>query len=523
MVAQLLRLKLRLLGNSFQRSAWQIVGVCIALIYGLGAGVVAMSALIGLRLAPVALASSVVTVFGSAVILGFIVFPLLFGVDDVMDPRRFGLFGIPTSRLASGLALAALISVPSLVILLVSLAQVMTWSRGGLPVLLALLAVPLIVATSVLCARVATAVAGFLLSTRRARDAMGLAGILLLVVIVPVFILLLGVDWQSDGLRVLHRIATVAGWTPLGAAWSAPADAAAGHAGSAWLKVLEAVATVVALWFAWRTLVAAMLVTMQRTAQAKEYHGIGWFRVFRSSPAGAIAARSVTYWIRDSRYHVSLVILPLVPVVMIVPLMVAGVPTHLLALLPVPVIALFLGWSVHNDVSYDNTAIWLHVASDAPGRADRFGRVVPPLLLGIPVVIAASFLCAALFGSDRALPALVAVGVCILLSGLGLSSIMSARFPYPSVRPGDSPFAQPQSGGTAASLIQFLSFITTFILSAPTVWFAYLALIRGGVCGWAVLVLGVGSGLFFLGVGVLWGGRIFRRRAPELLAFSVRN
>ena len=37
MVAQLLRLKLRLLGNIFRRSAWQVVGIAMGLIYGLGA------------------------------------------------------------------------------------------------------------------------------------------------------------------------------------------------------------------------------------------------------------------------------------------------------------------------------------------------------------------------------------------------------------------------------------------------------------------------------------------------------
>ena len=37
MVAQLLRLKLRLLGNIFRRSAWQVVGIAVGLIYGTAA------------------------------------------------------------------------------------------------------------------------------------------------------------------------------------------------------------------------------------------------------------------------------------------------------------------------------------------------------------------------------------------------------------------------------------------------------------------------------------------------------
>ena len=40
MVAQFLRLKLRLLRNIFRRSPWQVVGITVGLIYGLGAAVV---------------------------------------------------------------------------------------------------------------------------------------------------------------------------------------------------------------------------------------------------------------------------------------------------------------------------------------------------------------------------------------------------------------------------------------------------------------------------------------------------
>jgi ABC-2 type transport system permease protein len=39
MVAQFLRLKLRLLRNIFRRSPWQVVGITVGLIYGLGAAV----------------------------------------------------------------------------------------------------------------------------------------------------------------------------------------------------------------------------------------------------------------------------------------------------------------------------------------------------------------------------------------------------------------------------------------------------------------------------------------------------
>jgi len=522
-VAQLFRLKLQLLGNSSRRSTWQLVVFIIGLVYGLGASIFAIVSLVTLRLADVEDARAIVVVAGSAVVLGYLLLPLLYGADDTMDPRKFSLFGMPTSRLSLGLAVAALVSIPSVVITIVGVAQIVTWSRSPLAMLLSLVSAVLIVATCVLASRVTTSVAALLLSTRRARDATAITALVVLLLLSPVFALLINVDWRNDGLQVLRSVAAAASWTPIGAVWAAPADAAAGDAGAAVLKTLIALAFVGVLWVAWRALVAAMLVSPPRLAPVKTYRGLGWFEWFPATPTGAIAARSLTYWARDSRYHVSLLVIPILPVILVIPLIVAGVPPYFLALLPVPIVALFLGWSAHNDVAYDNSAIWLHVASHVRGSADRFGRVVPALLIGVPVVIGASFIFAPLAGAPGFVPAMIGAGLCLLLVGLGLSSVMSARFPYPVVHPGDSPFAQPQSSGTAASLTQSISFFVTIALSAPTLWFATRGFLDGGDWIDRALWLGIGSGLAAFVIGIFWGGWIFTRRSPELLAFSVRN
>lgn len=273
----------------------------------------------------------------------------------------------------------------------------------------------------------------------------------------------------------------------------------------------------------WRWLVGLMLVTPQRQARAKKYAGLGWFGRLPDSPAGTIAARSITYWIRDARYHTSLVAIPLAPIIFVIALAVAGVPANVLALIPLPAMCLFLSWSSHNDVAYDNTAIWLHVASNVSGAADRFGRIVPPLALGIPLVLIGSPITAAFYGDWSVLPSVIGVSACILFAGLGLSSIISARFPYPAVRPGDSPFNQPQASGTAAGLIQSLAFFAAIVLTVPTLVLAALGFIIGPELHWAALILGLATGIGALLLGIRWGGRIFERRGPELLAFTLRN
>ena len=523
MVAQILRLKLLLLANSFRRTPWQVIGLVFGLLYGLGTAGFLGAALVALRFSSVDVARSTVVVFGAIALIVFAVLPLLLGIDDILDPRRFSLFGISNNVLALSVAVASLLSVPAVVIAIIGLAQVTTWSRGALPVMFAVVTAVLVVFTCLLSARISTTLASFLLSSRRSRDITTIVGIALLIALSPLIVLLSSIDWAKDGLEVLHHIADVVSWTPLGAAWAVPADAAAGFPGMAAAKLAIAVAWLLVLWAVWRLLVAAILVTPVRQAQAKQYLGLGWFDRLPRTPAGAIAARSLTYWTRDVRYVTSLIVIPLIPAVMVVALSIGGLSLQGLALLPVPVMCLFLSWSVHNDVSFDNTAIWLHLSASTRGRDDRWGRLAPALGLGVPIVLVGSVIAAAVFGDWMVLPSLIGVSSSILLIGLGLSSIMSAAFPYPAVRPGDSPFSQPQAGGSAAGLIQALSFFGIVALSTPAIIAAVLGLIFGGAWPLLSLGIGVGLGVGFLFIGTFAGAKVFDRRGPELLAVALKN
>lgn len=525
MVAQFLGLKLRVLANTFRRSPVQLAGIVFGLLYGVGAAAVTIVGLGSLRQVEPVLAGSITVTVGSVIVLGFLLVPLAFGVDNALDPRSFALLGIPATPLARALALTALISLPSLVITAISISQIVTWARNPLSTSFAVLAALLIVAICVLGARVSSSIAAILLATRKARDITSLVGLIILVSLAPLIALLASVNWDQGGLRTLNSVSDVVGWTPLGVAWSAPAEAASGNEGLAVLKTVISAAVVAVLWLAWRVLVGWLLVAPQRRERASRYTGLGWFSRVPATPTGAIAARSITYWIRDARYHTALLAVPAAPVLFVFALAVGGVPGTTLALIPVPVMCLFLAWSTHNDVAYDSSAIWLHLASNTAGWADRLGRIVPTLIIGIPLVLIGAPISTAVSGDNALLPPLIGVSFSLLLAGLGLSSVISARFPYPSVRPGDSPYAQPQASGTSAGLIQSVAFFATIVLAIPALWFALMAVLNPAVGGWSTgcLAVGVGSGLLFLAGGVAWGGRIFSRRAPELLAFTLRQ
>ena len=523
MVAQFLRLKLTLLRNTFRRSPVRLVAMVLALVYGLGLATAASVGLISLRTSTPDIARAVLVVFGSLVVLAFLLLPLVFGVDDTIDPRRFALFGIPNSRLALGLAVAAALSVPTLVVTMFAIAQIITWGRGPGPTLLAVVSAIIVVPTCVLAARVSSGIASLFLSSRWARDLSGIILLALIAVAAPLVAVLSMIDWEVEGIPIARRIAAVLAWTPLGAVWSVPGDAANDETGAVVPHLLIAVGFLLLLAVAWRFVVGMMLVTQPREATAKRYTGLGWFERLPATPLWAIAARSLTYWSRDARYRVALVVIPIVPIVMVAALVVGGIPWQFIAWIPVPVMCLFLGWSPHNDLAYDSTAFWTHVSANTSGRADRWGRLVPALFLGVPLILIGSVVTVAFSHEWATLPALIGLGACILLVGLGISSVISAGFPYPVVRPGDSPFAQPQAAGAAGSVVQSISFFATAISAAPTVLIAFLLGPYSSAWYWLALIVGVGIGLVVIVLGVRIGALIVDRRAPELLAFTLQN
>ncbi|MFC4245114.1 hypothetical protein ACFOYW_17235 [Gryllotalpicola reticulitermitis] len=523
-VPRFLRLKLALLGGAFRRSVWQVIGLVLASLYGLGMTVALTGGLIAARFAPdTVLVRDVVIVAGAAVTTGFLLLPLIFGVDDTLDPRKFALFGIPSSRLAVGLAVGSLVSVPAIVLMVCALATVITWAYGFWIAVLALISAAVAVATCTLAGRVATAVAAFLLDTRRARELSGVIGVVLIVLISPLVLSLANVDWGAEGLSVVGTFADVVRWSPVGAAWAVPADVAVGHGGAAALELLIALATFAALWLAWRALVAHMLVTPGRAGDVKLYAGLGWFSAMPATRWGAVAARSLSYWSRDARYWVSLIMIPILPIVVLGALgVVHAIPAPYPALLPLPIMALFLGWSAHNDVAYDGTAVWLHVVAGATGLADRVGRMVPVLFLGVPLVVIGTAVSVYFYGDLRAALPLVGISTCELFVGLGLSSVTSTLFPYPVPKPGDSPFAQPQSVGAIAALVQGFSIVVMLALTAPSIVFGALGVFVDPAWLAASLWCGLLIGAAALVAGVLGGAAIFNRRGPQMLEAAVK-
>jgi len=521
MVAELLRLRAQTIANTVRfgprRLATAVVQVLLVLLVSL-----AVAALVGsLRDSPLSDVRALVVGGGSLLLVGFAVVPFATVRPAWSDPRRLAVLGVPESSAALGLALGALVGLPALALAVLSTGYVRSWGEGSGVAAVAVLAAVLAGLTAFLLMLVASTVNTVVLTTRRSRQFLALGGVVVAVLLVPLVVDL--VRTSLPGASGTGVVADALAWTPFGAALALPGHVAVGETGRVVADLAVALLSLALLWTAWRVLVARAFVDQPEPDVAEEATGLGWFDFVHAGPAGAVAARSLTYWARDARYRMSLVILPILPL-LVLPLGIAGVSWNWLALVPVPLMCLILGFLPHNDVAYDSTALWLHVATDTRGLADRVGRLAPPLLLGVPLVLLGSLVGVWGFGDWTALLPEIGVSAGLLLSGLGLSSVVSAAMPYPAVRPHDDPFQQPQASGADSVAAQVTMIVGALLLTAPAFWFAGRHLLAGepGADVWS-FAAGVGVGLVALVVGVLVGARVFARRAPELLAFTLRS
>lgn len=529
MVAHLVRLRLTLLANALRRSVWRTIGLVLAAAYG--AAVVTFfvgAAVVGGRTDPV-LTGQVVTVVGAAVVLGWWVVPLFaYGLDATLDPLRFVPYGIPHRTLLAGLAAAGLVSVPAVVTALAALGVALVWTTDPAALAAALLGAVGAVALCLLGARATTTLLAPLLESRRYRE------VLMVVAIVPLLCLGPFLSWLSGGLdkngtsvtiasgdglsQVVGPVAAALAWTPFGAPWALPAAVHDGAWALAAARAGIVVAAVALTVLVWSRALARALVSPRGGTTAGRAAGLGWFGRVRATPTGAVVARCATYWLRDPRYSASLALVPLLPAVVVTLLVSSGAGTGLL-LAVAPLAAYILGFGLSNDVGYDSTAFWLHVASGTPGRADRWGRVVPVLVAGVPLVVVLAVAGAGAAGRWDALPAVLGLTLGVLGAGLGTSSVASARLVYPVPTPGQSAFTTPHGAATATIVAQAAAFGVILVLMLPTLGLGLPAiLLPSAALGWVACGVGLGTGAVALLVGVRWGARVYEGRLPELLA-----
>ena len=518
MAAHVLGLRLALLAGALRGE--HAVRTVIAFLATAATTVIVCLAVLGLGGAPLESARAVIVLGAAALFLAFFVGPMLAGTPDQLDPRRFAPFGVDETRLSWVLVLGALVSVPSFALMAVTACLIVVAIGAGVPVALAVLLGVVAVLSTVLVARIGMALSAILLPERRSRELTVLFTIPVIVVAFPVAAYFASVKWDGDVPAAVELSTAIVGITPLAAPQAALFHVASGQIGSAWASAIVAAATLALLLMVWDLLVRRMLTTTERPYATRERSGLGWFGVLPPTAFGAVAARSLVYWLRDRRYIVNVIVVPIAGVLTVFPLLVAGVPLEIAALVPVPLMALFFGWLPHNDVAYDSTALWIHIASGLRGIPDRLGRLVPVLLVAVPVLaIGVSATLAVIADWSQMLP-FIGLTAALLFGGLGVSSISSVVAPYAVSRPGDSPFQQPQRSSSYGSYGAALTFCLTLVLALPTIWLFALTIVEGDQHAPAAFWCGIGTGALVLSGGVALGGLIFERSGERLMEFA---
>jgi ABC-2 type transport system permease protein len=510
-VAHVVRLKLTLVRNSLRRSPWQVVGLLLASLYGLAIAYAVIGAAIGVSTQSVEVRAQVATLVGAALVVAWWFVPLVaFGADATLDPVRFATSTIRRRDLLTGLAIAALVGVPGLLSALSALSLGATWWKDPLALVTGLLGSVLGLGVAVVGGRAVVTAASRALAGRRGRELVAVAMVLVAVGVV------VGASRASSITVAVDRhtfegLARVTGWTPFGAPWTVAADVARRDwplAGAHLAITLAALGAAVVVWS------AAVTRTLESPAHEAtgRSRGLGWFARVPATQLGAVVARCLTYWARDPRYVLALVVVPILP--FLLALIGRG---NALSLAAGPMAALLTGWGISADVAYDGTACWTHLAAPLRGVTDRLGRVIAAACVAVPLLAFVTVAGALLAGRPEDLAPVAAATLGVLLVAYGGASVASALVVYPVQQPGENPFQSRQGASLAAITSQLLGWSLVLVVSLPALVLAWLAVDRGS--GWltaVLVVVALGVGAAALTYGVRLGGRVLDARGPAL-------
>jgi ABC-2 type transport system permease protein len=504
MARLLVQLKLRLVVNALRAStgakvAFVLSTVCAALVAG---GVFYLLTILrGDGIAAADLTTVIFTMFGAA----WLVVPLVvFGLDSTLDPATLALYPVRIRQLAVGLLAASATGAWPLATLLGLLGVTVGLARGGLGVLIALLAVVLQVLFCITLARfVTTGLAGTLRS-RRGKDFAAL-------LILPIFAVYEGAfqivpKLMSEGALTASSFGGVdlwLRWTPPGLAVHAIWDASTGHPGTALLRLALLAGIIVVLAAAWvRSLGRAMVTTDTSTQSAVRGSALPFARY---GLRGTVAAR---FWLYQRREPYGLIYWGMTAVIAaVVGFRLVLTPDYLGGLIASAAAGgAFAGVFHANAIGMSGPGFGLEAMALNGRRALRAyfsGQDIALGVIAVPLLTAVCFGMAALAKHPMDGFVGMAVSLAGIGAGLALANLLTVASPYPVEKRAGTPMPRAASGHQgeyfAATLLLLLGVglaVTPVILAAVFTQSAPAAIRL------PVLVLGAAA----YGLALAWGG-----------------
>ena len=534
------RLKLRVTANGLRGHGWRVALFVLGVLFALGAAVTGylVLALPGL-LGEVRAAGAVAALGGAALVLGWLFLPLVFfGVDESLDPARFALLPLGRHTLVSGLFAASLAGIPAIATLVATFGIVHGAAALAGP-LAGVTALVGVICGLLLCVSLCRAVTSAFSTALRSRRARDLAAVLLAVLaalISPLQLLVMAGARNADWDRVV-AVGRIVGWTPLGAPYSLGQEVVEGRLWAVPVKLLITLVTlgVLALWWS-RSLETAMLgaTGSARGRDTTAPLGSPVDRLFpRMLPwlprnrFGALVAREVHYWWRETRRRANLITFTVVGIFLPVMLTVSGDITAASgsgrALLGAGSSLIFVGalaaLSLANQFGFEGNAYAANVIAGVPGRTELHARVLGYSIYLVPLLTVVAVVVGVVVDRPAGVPALLGMLIAAYGTGLALVLPVSVRAAY-ALPDTANPFAISSGAGMAKGFLSFAALIAASVATLPLVVAAFLL---GDAWVWLGLPLGIAYGTAAYLVGVRVAAVILDRRMPELLATVTPN
>lgn len=520
MVAPLIAVRLRSQLSALRSSPWAMVGyillvlMLLPLFVGLTVGLSYLRFLPDVR-SPLMLTAGAVLVlvwtFGSV---------LFFAMDDSVSPQRLVLFPLRSRDLLVPLLVSDLLTLPGVFTLLVCCGFMIGWATDPLLTITGIASTALGVVTGMLAGRILVTSLSRWLAARRSRD------LLYVVLLLGLIAISWGGPLLSRGMfnldlnrEVIELVGDAAGWSPMGWAWSLPADLAAGRSGVAALRLALALVLLAAMIWLWsRQLDRALTSPLPSAGGGAPTVSSPWLdRLFPPNPAGAIAARNLRYLRRDPRRFASVLVIMATPFFVVFMNMVRDEKLIPEFLWLVAALATWMGGiSALQDTPMDGSALWLHAVSGIRGFEDRLGRLMANSLIYGGTFAMTMVLASTLLGAWGVFPFAFGLGLGTLIANQGMSLLISSFLNGTAPPPGTNPFASTSKGQGAAFLASVLQMIGSAILLLPAAGMAF-ASYRFPLLGWLFLPVGPVLGLLAALGLISLGGRRLDRTWPEVL------
>ncbi|ANE04289.1 hypothetical protein ccrud_08780 [Corynebacterium crudilactis] len=517
MTRTLLRLQATLWRRAMKGNRATVVMMALVSLYSV-IGLVSLSAVLGVGLHQenTGILAGVVAIGTLAYCMAAFMWP---SGEGQLDPVSFATMPVRAKQLIPGLAVSSLMQSRGITAVVCTVATTIVAAvflpLSTLPILVLMMFVSLI--TTLLLGELLKAVASGS-SSRVSKDRRTMIASVAFVVFIIGYNLLIGAEAMSR----IDALGRIAKWTPVGAgAGAVEAFAASLWSEAALLTVLAFAYVCAGVWLWLRLIDKALHAPLDQGGQGNrtkdmqvEGKRVLFLPMIPWSAGGAIFSRSVRYLFKDSRLMGSMIVFPLLGFLFIAQSFTVDFFMIYVGLI---MLAAFGGSIATNDFGYDGPSIWLNMVSGVKARTALLMRHWASMLPGGLTLLIYMVVTLVLADNKTIAVLLSFIGVGVFISGAAVALFVTTFNPYPTAKPGTSPWADRSGYSGAAFIGAFAALLLGWIPLIP-------AIVLGSV-GYAtehmwMLVLGEVLGIVipvavYLGAVQICSRRV-ERNLPEI-------